>query len=179
VDCNADGRRPNAEVCKVNTMVKQIQATMEELPKVLGEILPQAKEPLYRCLGKNAQNDYEKNGILTPYDGSMSVGCGVFFTNNLDYALGFLDDLLLVTDRTRIDPDQRAIDTRQKGYYAPIEEKLKATLGEGNYNGWTIEEEVQRNDTISYEGGPEGAYVFSKREPVGREKLLAEITIID
>jgi hypothetical protein len=160
-------------------MVQKLRAKREELEKILGEILPGVKEPLYRCLGSKAQTDYEQQGTLLPYEGSMSVGCGVFFTNNLDYALGFLDEMLLVTDRTRIDPDQRAIDTRQKGYYAPIEERIRANLGEGNYNGWTIEEEVQKSDTISYEGGPKDAYVFSKRGQVKSDKLLAEIRVID
>jgi len=174
VDGNADGKRCGAK----DKMVKCFNVRRGELQKTIDGVLKDAKEPLYRCLGKQAKEDYEQKGALQPYDGSMSVGCGVFFTNNLDYALGFLDEMLVVTDRKMIDPDECAIDTRMKGYYEPIEDRLRQTLGEGNYNGWTIEEEVQKNDTIRYEGGSRDAYVFSKREPVPKDKLLAEIRII-
>lgn len=151
--------------------------TEQELEEMLKEIAGQGDELLYRGLGYEAEAEYRTGKDLEPRWGSISVGKGIFFTNSLDYAISFAKNIILITTRKTLDSEGKAIDTRQKGHEKEAEEKLDRELGKGNYTDYRLWEEIQKSDTITYEGGPEQNYVYTKRGSLAREKIIAEIII--
>ncbi|MBW2967230.1 hypothetical protein KY362_01965 [Candidatus Woesearchaeota archaeon] len=155
--------------------MEQIESSKEELLKELRRITEDVAEPLYRGLGKEAEKDWQEEGIMKPKCGSMSVGTGVFFTNKPEYATDCAGGVMVVTARNLLDPDRTAVDTRVKGYSEPFRERLAE---KGEYDGWAVEAEVQKHDTITRETMDEQMYVYTKREQVGKDKVLAEIRII-
>ena len=158
-------------------MIRVIHTTRDNLRKAITSASQGIQEPLYRCLGRATQEEYEKEHKLLPRDGCMSVGTGVFFTNDPNYAIGFLKEVMLVTARTALDPEQRAIDTRITGYDQRIRQQLDRTLGPGNYNGWRLWAEIQKNDTLTSDSDDKSKYVYTRRAPVEAHEILAEIRI--
>ncbi|MFH1636898.1 MAG: hypothetical protein ABIB71_00565 [Candidatus Woesearchaeota archaeon] len=159
--------------------LQRISVRKKDLEKVVQEIISRVKGPLFRGLGQKAQKDYESKGVLMPYCGSLGVGEGVFFTSDLCYALSFMKGILVISSREKLDGQGKAIDTREKAYETEAREKLDMELGAGNYDGWRLWGEIQKSDTITYEGGPQDSYVYSRREPVTKGELLAEIRILE
>jgi hypothetical protein len=158
-------------------MPQQLEVRREDLTEVVQQLTKNVEEPLLRAFSSQAQQEYEAEGKMKPHDGSLSVGCGVFFGSDLEYVKGFLRKMLIVTSQELLDPEQKAIDTRVKGYYQPLRDKLDQQLGEGNYDAFRILEECHKHDTITKES-PLG-YVFTKRGEVGQNEILAEIRIVN
>ena len=150
-------------------------ATREELRRIIDELQKKHQNLLYRGLSFTAEQEYKTTKQLLPKSGDYSVGTGIFFTNNLDYALNFAQHTIIITTQELLDPEQQTIDERITGYYAQTEQELERKLGKGNYNCWMIEQEVQKNDTITH--GPNGTHIYTKRAPVKKQELLLEITI--
>lgn len=152
-----------------------ITAEKDELAAILADL--GAEDMLYRGLSEKSEEEYRETGILLPHDGNMSVGCGVFFTDSLGYALGFAKKTLLITSRRRLDPEQKAIDTRIEGYAGKARASLDVRSGRGNYTCWDLWAEIQRDDTITDEGG--SGYVYTRRTAVSKDELIAEINIME
>ena len=146
-----------------------ISVKRDEIKKSIVEIVKNIKEPLYRGLGEIAEKDYLKRGKLILYEGNMSVGRGVFFSNDIGYALKFAKNYLLITSREIIDPENKVIDTRIKGYDEKIREKL------GEISGWGLWQEIQKYDTITVESN--SGYVYTCREEMDSDKLIYEIKL--
>ncbi|MBW3015794.1 hypothetical protein KY330_05195 [Candidatus Woesearchaeota archaeon] len=153
--------------------METVKAQKENLKKIVEELVKGLKEPLYRGLGSQAESDYRKEGRLKPYSGSISVGKGVFLTNNLDMALSFMDKTLVVTTREKLDPEKKAVDTRKPGY----DKKAREKLGE-KASGLEVWEEIQKEDTITFEGGPADSYVYTARKPLTKDQLLLEVAVV-
>jgi hypothetical protein len=160
-------------------MMRHAQTTRDQLATLLVEASQDLKEPIFRGLDHEACEEYKKEGQLNPKSGNFSVGTGVFFTNNPVYAQGFAKTMLVITTRATLDPQKKAIDTRIEGYDTSFRHKLDEERGGNSYDAWTLWEEIQKHDTITYEGGPQSSYVFTKRTPVTRERILVEVTILD
>jgi hypothetical protein len=107
----------------------------------------------------------------------MSVGTGVFFTNDPQYAIGFLKEVMLVTARATLDPKKQAIDTRITGYDQKIRQQLDRRLGPGRYDCWRLWAEIQKNDTLTSDTDDKTKYVYTRRAPVEAHEILAEIRI--
>lgn len=135
-------------------------------------------ELLFRGLSRKAQEDYKNTKILKPQHGSLSVGTGVFFSNRLETALSFSEGTLIITTRELLDPTNKALDTRIKGYDQKAIQKLTKLKGEGNFTGYDIWEEIQQNDTITYEGGPQNSYVYTARKPIKENQILTELSLL-
>jgi hypothetical protein len=150
--------------------MKRVRANKQQLRETLANLTMGIQEPLYRGLGSEAQIEYEKTGELTPKS-------GVFFTNDAGFAQNFAKQIILLTTKEGLDPKNSAVDTRKEGYEGPFKKRLDQEHGKNNYDCWTLWSEVQKHDTITYEGGPETRYVFTKRTPVTKDKILAEISL--
>jgi len=157
-----------------------LHCTKEELPTAVQKIAGRLDEPLYRGLGEMAERDYRKEGVLKPYEGSMSVGKGIFFSNNPKVAADYTRKTVIVTSREILDPARKAIDTRKKGYEDEARRRLNQLLGEGKYTDWQLWEEIQKEDTITSQGEAEEeikAYVYTRRRQVIQEEIVAEIIL--
>lgn len=160
-------------------MIPTIEATREDVPKVLQWLVSDLEEPLYRGLGEQAEEEYKQTKRLAPKNGSLSVGKGVFFTNNAGYAVNFAKNTLLVTSKRILDPEDRAVDTRKRGYDAQFRIMLNNELGIGNYDGYVLWDEICKHDTIIREGGADDEYIFTRRRPVQEEEIIAEVRLLN
>ncbi|MEK6969085.1 MAG: hypothetical protein AABW48_01525 [Nanoarchaeota archaeon] len=160
-------------------MIQLIEAKRADLPVIIQALIKPISEPLFRGLSEKAQQEYLREQQLLPKEGSLSVGRGVFFTSDLHYALSFARERLLVSSKKLLDAQSRCIDTRISGYEQEIKSRLDQQKGAGNYSGFELWAEIQKQDTITFEGGPAEHFVYARRMPVNKEELIAEIVIID
>lgn len=159
-------------------MIQTIRVKREELSAVIQFLTKHISEPLFRGLSEKAQREYQEEGKLIPKSGSVSVGEGVFFSSSLQNALYFAKGILLNSSRKQLDAEGQVVDTRIPEYDSEIRARLNQKLGKGNYSGWKLWEEIQKQDTITYEGGARENYVYTRRLPVEKSELIAEIKFI-
>jgi hypothetical protein len=149
--------------------MKLYETTRERMPQIFDSL--NLFQPLYRGLHGKTQSTFTTDGLLHPQSGSLSVGTGVFFTNRLEYAMEFMDDILVVSSQKNLDPENKVIDTRVSGYDIPFKIQLERT--HGTYTGFQLWDEIMKKDTITYEGGPPGTFVFTHRKSLTKKSLIA------
>jgi len=152
-----------------------LSCTEQQLKEKISELLHGIAEPLYRGLSEQAQRDYLKEGVLLPYEGSLAVGRGVCFSNELEKALSYRRGKLIITSREKLDPQRQVVDTRLPGYDRKAEQRLRER--KPTFTGYELWEEVLQDDTITKLLPDSLDYVFVKRQPVIPEEIIAEIEI--
>ncbi len=152
-----------------------ITCTEQQLKEKISLLLDGVSEPLYRGLSEQAQRDYQREGVLLPYDGALAVGKGVCFSSDLEKALSYRKGKLIVTSREKLDPKRQAVDTRQAGYDQRAEQRLRQR--KESFTAYELWDEVLQDDIITriMPGAPD--YVFVKRTPVTQDEIIAEIDI--
>lgn len=156
--------------------MKKIACKQEDLAEMIKNLVLNVREPLYRGLGHLATQDYQREGLLLCYDGELAVGSGVFFTNRWEEAFYFAKSgLMVVSSRDLLDSRGEVIDERVNGYDLVAKNKLDLELGVGNYNGYRLWAEIQKKDTITRSSLNGDTYTYTKRKPVTKEELIAEI----
>ena len=134
-----------------------------------------ASEFLFRGLSTKAHEDYLTTGMLLPYEGSLSIGKAVCFSNRLETALSFAaSGVLIVTIRQLLDPERKAIDTRVSGYDEPFYRRLQLSRHNPS-DGYTVWEEIQKYDTILREA--DGSITYARREPVRKSEIVTVLLI--
>ena len=130
---------------------------------------------LFRGLGLQAYQDYLLTGMLLPYEGSLSTGKAVCFSNRLETALSFAaSGVLVVTTRQLLDSERKAIDTRVSGYDEPFYRRLQLSRHNPS-DGYTVWEEIQKYDTILREA--DGSITYARREPVRKSEIVTVLLI--
>ncbi len=157
--------------------MRTITCRRPDLEGRVRELTEGLANPLFRALGDGAEDEFRRDGTLNPKHGSLGAGTGVFFTTSIEYAKGFLKRTLLITTREMIDHQQKAVDTRQEGYDKEARTRMDKKYGPGKYDGYMLWDEITSYDTITFEGGPEGAAVYCRRTPVTQDEILAKIEI--
>ncbi len=154
-----------------------ITCTEQQLKEKISELLAGIAEPLYRGLSEQAQRDYLREGVLLPYEGSLAVGKGVCFSNDLEKALSYRRGKLIITSRDKLDPQRQAVDTRLPGYDQRAEQRLLQK--KKSFTGYELWEEVLQEDTITTISPQAADYVFVRRTPVTVDEIIAEIEIVN
>lgn len=157
-------------------MCKTITISQDQLEERLKELTKSIREPIYRGLNHNSLEQYLNTGIMKPQDGSLSVGTGVFFTNNLSYANSFTGGIIVVADLETFKERDKVIDTRVPGFGEEIIRELK--IRKPNCNGYEEWTEITRHDTITQESLNRQEYVYTRRVAVARDDLRYEIRIL-
>ena len=103
----------------------------------------------------------------------LSTGCGVCFTNDVAYALGFSSGRLLIAEEGLIVGGREIADTRVQGYDMFAKIVLDAKFGSGNYDGYMLWAEIQKRDTIL--GSDPGRYTYVSRRTITQEDLAYDI----
>ncbi len=154
-----------------------LTCTEQQLKEKISELLAGIAEPLYRGLSEQAQRDYLQQGVLLPYEGSLAVGRGVCFSNDLQKALAYRRGKLIITSRDKLDPQRQAVDTRMPGYDQRAEQRIRQR--KEKFTGYELWEEVLRDDTITTISPQADNYVFVRRAPVTVDEIIAEIEIVN
>ena len=76
-----------------------------------------------------------------------------------------------------LDPEGRAIDTRVAGYDAEAKRTLDQRYGAGQYTGWQLWDEIQKQDTIVHANTAQNSYIYTSRLTIRHEELISQISI--
>ena len=133
-------------------------------------------ELLFRGLCPEAERDYQSTGHLQPYDCELGVGHAVCFSNDISTALSLAKKRLVITSRDILDKYDTPIDQRIPGQDAPFREQLMREKGEGNFNGYDVEDLMEKRNTIVPTRNP-GVYTYCHRKPLPKKDVLLEIVI--
>lgn len=155
--------------------MRRLSVRRQELPTLIAALARDLDRPLYRGLGTTALAEYRTAGTQTPRDGDLAAGCGVCFTTDLDYALAFSAGVLLVADQARVARGRTVVDTAKPGYDTTARERLDRELGPGNYDGYRLWAEVQREDTWLADGPTRRTYIA--RRTITGEDLDYEVIL--
>jgi hypothetical protein len=155
--------------------MRRLSVRRQDLPTTVAALAATLDGPLYRGVARSALEEYCRAHTQTPRDGDLSVGEGVCFTTDLDYALTFCDGLLLVTDQARLARGRRVVDTAKPGYDTAARARLDKRLGPGNYDGYRLWAEIQEDDTILATAGKGRTYVA--RREITTDDLAYEVAL--
>lgn len=147
-----------------------------ELLDCVKEFATNTPDLLFRGLGEVAESVYRNKGFLNPFEGNLSVGTGVFFSNSFEMAKSFMKKTLILCKKSHFEEKEVAIDCRIQGHEAPFRAMLESSLGK-KVSGYEVLYAIQEHDTITYEGGPVEAYVYTRRGTVHGHEILAELRV--
>jgi len=131
--------------------------------------------PVYRALCNESLREYESHGVMTPKEGDLSVGRGVFFYINPSHAVKENKPLIVVSSTGILSRERRIVDTRIPGYDVKYKMELESSRGAGNYSGWDVWKRVLESDTITVLNGEVPVYTI--RSPVTRDEILFEVRL--
>lgn len=126
--------------------------------------------PVYRALCGDSLREYESRGVMTPKEGDLAVGRGVFFYIDPLHAVKENRPLIVVSSIDALSGERKVVDTRLPGYDTEAKMELASR---GDYSCWDLWKRILESDTITVLSG--GVPVYTRRSPVTRDEILFEV----